>query len=71
MPTGRVGWTASYEEVLAWRWAGETTASYRALDVTDQAAIIAAFRADQLLSAIEAHEHSKAVKKAQERARRK
>lgn len=60
-----------YTEVLAWRWAGETTASYRALDLFDQAAIIAAYTGAMTLDAIEAHEHSKAVKRAQMRAQKK
>lgn len=67
LPPGKVTYNAAFEEVLAWRWAGETAASYAALDDQQRAVIKAAYRSQTKLEAIEHHEHQKSIRNVQRR----
>ena len=68
---GDISYTAAYDETQARIWAGETVASYAALDELQQALIMEAYASSRLITAIEADEHAKAVKAAQKKQNRK
>ena len=71
LPKGKISYSIHYEEVLARRWHGETLAGWQALTPAQQAYQMAAYRSAQLLEAVQADEHNRAVKAAQARRRRK
>jgi hypothetical protein len=62
LKTGNIGYSAAFEEVLAWIWAGETSDSYSRLGTWQKAQIIAAYRAENRLAAIQNEETARRMR---------